>query len=207
MKNRKSTVIQLSTYIFLFLLSLFVVYSCTVYLIVHSSAKSCYGNTNQELLRIKIYGSSTTEEGDTVSGTFSIVDSNGNEIAVIERSWSGPYLSVEFSQCKLNNQYYIFPTRIFGRNRIFDVRNYNRRGTDLSRYYNENGQCMLLGYGSTLKQRKALFKIACYTLKKYMVFDFFNKRSTLSVDLSGCRTGYYYSIGTTDNGDLTIQQL
>lgn len=172
-----------------------------------SCSKKCSGNTTQELLRIKIYGSSYSEQGDTVSGTFSIIDSNGNEMAVIERSWSGSYLSIDFSKCKINNEHYIFPTQITGKTTIFDSKKHKKSGTDLSRYYNENGQCMLLGYGSSLKQRMAMYFISNYTLKKYMVFDLFKKTSSLSVDLSGCKTGLYYSIKSTDKGDLVIQEL
>lgn len=207
MKKRKSILFQFITYLLVFILICGFIYTSYIYLSLYNSVKKCNGNTNQELMRIKIYGSSSTEENNTVSGTFSIIDSNGNEIAVIERSWSGAYLSVDFSECKIGSEYYIFPTRIFGKNRIFDVKKSERKGTDLSRYYNENGQCMLLGHGSSLKQRKAMFNISNYTLGKFLVLDLFKNKTTLSIDLSGCRTGYYYSISSTDNGDLLVQEL
>jgi len=207
MKKRKAVFLKIFTYFILFIFILSCIFASYVYLSVYNSSKKCGGNNGQELLRIKIYGSSSTDEGNTVSGTFSIIDSNGNEIAVIERSWSGAYLSVSFSQSRFNTQFYTFPTRIYGKDRIFDVKKSERKGTDLSRYYNENGQCMLLGYGSTLKQRKAMCKIAYFTLRKYPVFDFFKKTSSLNIDLSGCRTGNYYSISSTENGDLIVQEI
>ncbi len=206
MKN-KTAILRYLFRILLILVFVDLVFSAALYLSLFNSSKHCNGNADQELLRIKIYGSSTTDEGNTVSGTVSIIDSNGNEIAVVERSWSGAYLAVDFSQSRFNNNYYIFPGTIFGKNRIFDIKKSERKGTDLSRYYNENGQCMLLGYGSYLKQRKAMYKIANFTLGKYPVFDFFKKTTTLSLDLSGCRTGHYYSISSTENGDLVVSEL
>lgn len=206
MKN-KTAFLRYAFRIILILIFVNLIFTAGLYLSLFNCSKICYGNENQELLRIKIYGSSSTEEGSTVSGTVSIIDSNGNEIAVVERSWSGAYLSVDFSQSKFNNNYYIFPGTIFGKNRIFDIKKSERKGTDLSRYYNENGQCMLLGYGSYLKQRKAMYRIANFTLGKYPVLDFFKKTTTLSLDLSGCRTGYYYSISSTENGDLVVSEL
>jgi len=207
MKIRKSQIVHFFSYLLILGVIFSAIYTCVVYLMVYDGAKKCYGNTNQELLRIKIYGSSSNTEGNTVSGTFSIIDSNGNEIAVIERSWSGSYLSVDFSQSMINNEYFIFPKRIFGKNKIFDIKESEKKGTDLERYFNENGQCMLLGYGSYLSQRKALYKISRFTLRKYFVFDFFKKTNTLSIDLSGCKTGYYYSISSTENGDLIVQEI
>ena len=48
------------------------------------SAKKIDSFNNTEFLRIKIYGSSSLPDGNTISGTFSIIDSKGAEIAVIK---------------------------------------------------------------------------------------------------------------------------
>ena len=42
---------------------------------------------SEEYLRIKIYGSSYNDDGNTISGNFAIINENGLEIAVVERSW------------------------------------------------------------------------------------------------------------------------
>lgn len=207
MKGNKSSFIGFLIHFITFVLVSYIIFVCGVYLIIYNSSNNCYGNNGQELLRIMIYGSSISDEGNTVSGTFSIIDSNGNEIAVIERSWSGAYLFVDFLQTKINNNYYTFPGTIYGKNRIFEINKNSFKGTDLSRYYNENGQCMLLGYGSSLRERKSLYRIANFTLKKYPFIDFLKKRNSITLDLSGCRTGFYYSISSTENGNLLVQEL
>lgn len=163
-------------------------------------------NINQEFLRIKIYGSSSTGEGNTVSGTFSVIDTNGNEIAVIERSWSGAYLSVEFAQADFNSKYFIFPSRIYGKNRIIEERKERNNGTSLEKYYDDNRQCMLLGYGSTLRDRKNLYILSLFSNNKYKIPDF-GVTSYYTIDLSQCKTNRYYSISCDENGKLTVTEL
>lgn len=167
---------------------------------------SLYQNVPQEFLRIKIYGSSGSENSGTVSGTFSIIDSNGNEIAVIERSWSGSYLSVEFARVSVDGKYFIFPSRIYGKNRIIEERRERSHGTLLEKYYDDYGQCMLLGYGSSLDQRKKLYKIARFATGKYLV-PTFGLVTRFSIDLSSCRPDRYYSISFTESGNYIVEEL
>ena len=134
---------------------IYLIFTCWSYLACWNSAVSLPSNIPQEFLRIKIYGSSSDS---TVSGTFSIIDSNGNEIAVIERSWSGTYLAVEFARIGFNGKYFVFPSRIYGKNRIIEEKRERSHGTLLEKYYDDYGQCMLLGYGSSLQQRKKLYR-------------------------------------------------
>lgn len=163
-------------------------------------------NNNQEYLRVMIYGSSATPEGNTVSGTFSIIDSNGNEIATIERSWSGAYLAVEFVQIYLNGRYYIFPSKIYGKNRIIEDRKERKKGIALEKYYNDYGQCMLLGFGSSLEERKNLYKIAIFATKKYH-FLTFGHTSKYTIDLSACKTNRYYTIACNNKGNLELKEI
>ena len=180
----------------------YIIFTCWSYLACWNSAVTLPSNVPQEFLRIKIYGS----ESDTVSGTFSIIDSNGNEIAVIERSWSGSYLAVEFARVGIDGKYFIFPSRIYGKNRIIEERRERSHGTLLEKYYDDYGQCMLLGYGSTLKQRKLLYKIAAFATGKYKVPSF-ALVTRFSIDLSGCRPDRYYSIRFTEAGSYVIEEL
>ncbi len=189
----------------------FIVFTCWTYLSSWNAATSLPSNIPQEFLRIKIYGSSSEIEGvgstgSTVSGTFSIIDSNGNEIAVIERSWSGSYLAVEFARVGVDGKYFIFPSRIYGKNRIIEERRERSHGTLLEKYYDDYGQCMLLGYGSTLRQRKLLYRIAVFATGKYHVPGF-GLVSRFSIDLSGCRPDRYYSIGFNADGGYIIEEL
>lgn len=185
---------------------IYIIFTSFVYLSCFISSRKVNSNYQQELIRIKIYGSSTSSEGNTVSGVFSIVDSNGNEIAVIERSWKGSYLAIEFAQVHFNNQNFVFPDRIYGKNRINEEKNERKYGTELQKYYNENGQCILLGYGSKLSQRKALFCLSSFATKQYNVVDF-GRISNYTIDLSGCETEKYYSIKKDEYGRITIQKL
>ena len=184
----------------------YVVFTCWAYLSCWNSAVSLYQNVPQEFLRIKIYGSSSDFEGNTVSGTISIIDSNGNEIAVIERSWSGSYLAVEFARVNSNGKYFVFPSRIYGKNRIIEDRRERFHGTLLEKYYDDYNQCMLLGYGSTLRQRKHLYRIAAFATGKYMV-PTFGLVNRFSIDLSGCRPDRYYSISFDENGEFLVEEL
>lgn len=166
-------------------------------------------NIPQEFLRIKIYGSSSdsaSPSDSTVSGSFSIIDSNGNEIAVIERSWSGSYLAIEFARVSTGGKYFIFPSRIYGKNRIIEERSERSHGTLLEKYYDDYGQCMLLGYGSSLKNRRQLYKIAAFATGKYKVPGF-GLVTKFSIDLSGCRPDRFYSISFNEDGSFSVTEL
>lgn len=190
-----------------FSISLFyVLFSLIVYISCYYSSKKVNSNQYQEFLRIKIYGSSSNFEGNTISGTFSIIDSNGNEIAVIERSWKGSYLAVEFAELKINNKQYIFPSRIYGKNQIIEGKSERKYGTRLEKYYNDNNQCMLLGYGSRYSERKALYKLSSFTTKQIPFIDFGNI-SNYTIDLSNCEPDEYYTIRKDYKGNIIIQKL
>lgn len=196
-----------------FLIIVYVVFTCWTYLSCWNSAVSLPSNIPQEFLRIKVYGSSydtdasgTVSSNGSVSGTFAIIDSNGNEIARIERSWSGSYLAVEFARINVDGKRFIFPSRIYGKSRIIEERRERSHGTLLEKYYDDYGQCMLLGYGSSLKQRKQLYKIAAYATGKYPVPGF-GLVTRFSIDLSGCHPERYYSIRFDENENFIVEEL
>ncbi|MCR4735648.1 MAG: hypothetical protein K5829_11650 [Treponema sp.] len=193
-------------YLFPFILISFALYNFIEYAVCYKSIYNLPEVRNEELMRIKIYGSSDNGMGSTVSATFSIIDSNGNEIAVIERSWSGSYLSVEFSQIAMAGKKFLFPARIFGNNQILSSRNKYRKVTSLEKYYNDNSQCMLLGSGSSYEDRKYLYRISRLATKDLPVIDF-GYKNIYTVDLSACKTGVYYSIFQDSFGNLVLEQL
>ncbi len=195
----------------------YVIFTCWSYLACWNAAVSLPSNIPQEFLRIKIYGSSFSSEAAsdrnsnvlgaaTVSGSFSIIDSNGNEIAVIERSWSGSYLAVEFACINVDSKKFIFPSRIYGKNQIIEVKRERTHGTLLEKYYDDYGQCMLLGYGSSLHQRKQLYKISAFATGKYKI-PTFGLGYRFSIDLSGCKPDRYYSISFNKDGEYAIEEL
>ena len=121
--NKKNHFIKIFFTIFTLIVFLFVLSVINYISCLKSSQKlSFYSNNNHEIMRIKIYGSSTSKEGNTISGTFSIINMNGNEIAVIERSWNGSYLGVEFNKIKLNGHKFVFPIKVYGKENIIETK-------------------------------------------------------------------------------------
>lgn len=206
MKKCKTDIANFIGTLFFLIILCFVCYNCYIHLECYSISKKNGQIFGQEYLRFKIYGSSYLADGDTISGTVSLIDLNGNEIAVIERSWSGSYLEVEFSQCQFADNTYFFPNRIYGKDTISQAFTDRQKGTSLEKYYDENGQCMLLGYGSTLRQRQNLYKLARFATGKLPVFAF-GKRNTLLLDLSPCKIETYYSIKRNQFGNLVVEEL
>lgn len=171
--------------------------------------KSCtqmYQPAEQEFLRIRIFGSSSSPDGNTISAEFSITDTNGNEIAAIERSWTGNYLAVEFSEVEFNDNYFLFPSKIYGKERIMQSKPQRNKSTLLEKYYNENHQCMLLGFGSSFEERNMLYKISRFATGNYLVPSF-GHVTTYSLDLSNCRINTWYSIKRTADGNLVIVEI
>lgn len=205
--NKKNHFIKIfftifSLIVFLFVLSVVNYISC-----LKSSQKlSFYSNNNHEIMRIKIYGSSTSKEGNTISGTFSIINMNGNEIAVIERSWNGSYLGVEFNKIKLNGHKFVFPIKVYGKENIIETKKDLKKGTELRKYYSENKECLLLGNDSTKSQRKALYKISLLGMKYLSLMNFYFT-DFCTIDLSECKTNRYYSITCDKNCNLFISEI
>ena len=80
-------------------------------------------------------------------------------------------------------------------------------GTDLEKYYNDNNQCLLSGYGSTLYERQELYKIARFATKKLLIVPPFGHITTYSVDLSECRNDAYYSIQVLSDGKIIVKEI
>ena len=184
---------------------LYILFNFVVIVRCISSFKYLPPATAKECLRIKIYGSSSSSDGNTVSATFSILDSNENEIAVIERSWKGNYLCVEFEKASYKNKSYIFPSRIYGKDRIFEESG-KKGGTSLEKYFDDDAQCMLLGSDSTYKERTSLYNVAIFATHKYPVWNF-SLTQKMTVDLSLCKTDVYYSVIQNENGGLELHEL
>ena len=177
------------------------------YISLYSAASRLKKTSQQEFLRVRIYGSSSSLDGNTISASFSIVDKAGNEIAVIERSWSGNYLAVDFEEAAFKGNYFLFPSRIYGKERILETRKDRKGGTSLEKYYDDNGQCLLLGYNSTLYDRQELYKISRFTNKKLLVVPMFGHTTTYSVDLSNCKNDIYYSIEILSDGQIVVREI
>ncbi|MCR4579368.1 MAG: hypothetical protein K5681_03375 [Treponema sp.] len=201
-----------SQFIIPFIVLLFIsciLFNCFICLKTYTSAArlNCL-QSSHEIMRIKIYGSSysSSAEGNTVSASISIIDSNGNEISAIERSWSGSYLGASFAKISLYGKNFIFPMNIYGKKRIADNSISSSRGTKLEKYYNDDRQCMLLGHGSSYQERKSLYWISVFATKKYPIAQF-SMVDYINLDLSGCKSEVYYSVICDENGNISVLEL
>ena len=100
---------------------IWVLFFCFTFITVWHDCNEMYQPTQQEFLRVKIFGNSTTHDGNTISAEISIVDTNGNEIAAIERSWTGNYLGVEFAEVEFNDNYFLFPKKYTEKNGLWNL--------------------------------------------------------------------------------------
>ena len=192
---------------------IFTLFLC-VFIVFAVRFGSCFGaaeriphTENYEVMRILLYGSSSTESGDTVSAVISLLDTAGNECAVIERSWKGSSLAVDFSSAEFSGKRLLFPQAVYGRESFYERRGFagEKSGTSLAHYYNENGQCMLFGTGTTYENRQDLYRLSRFALSPASFLTAgFSKKYT--ADLSRCETGVYYSIVTDSRGKLEIRR-
>lgn len=181
---KKIFIFSLCLIFVLLLLELVLYFSCLF------SAKKIPASDGQ-LLRIMLYGSSENPEGETVSAHISVLDLQGTEIAVIERSWPKAYLAVDFRKASFLGKSYFFPEVIYGTDSVSVRASVFERhtGSFLDRYYIENGKCLT---GSTGFHKKMLYRF----------YKFSTGRSTVS--LAACDTGCYYGV-FAENGLLTVR--
>lgn len=207
MKNKFNAIKEFIVTVAAMLLFFWVIFVFVSYLSIYHAAGELEQPNQQEYLRVRLYGSSSSPDGNTVSASFSIVDSAGNEIAAIERSWSGNYLSVDFVETSIKGKYFIFPLRIYGKERIMETNKDRHGGTLLEKYYDDNFQCLLPGYGSSLYERQELYKIARFATKKLYIVPAFGHTATYSIDLSECKTELYYSIQILPDGKIVVREI
>ena len=116
-------------------------------------------------------------------------------------------LAVDFEEAAFKGNYFLFPSRIYGKERILETRKDRKGGTSLEKYYDDNGQCLLLGYNSTLYDRQELYKISRFANKKLLVVPMFGHTTTYSVDLSNCKNDIYYSIEILSDGQIVVREI
>ena len=205
--NKSNAIKEFLITVFFMLVFVWVFFIFVSYISIYNASEQLEQPTQQEFLRVKLYGSSSSSDGNTISASFSIVDTAGNEIAVIERSWTGNYLAVDFAETSFKDKFYIFPVRIYGKERILETKKDRHGGTLLEKYYDDNGQCLLLGYGSSLYERQLLYKIARFATRKLVVVPPFGHTTIYSVDLSECKNDVYYSIQILPDGKIVVREI
>ena len=207
MKKKANLSFQVISSLLLIFIILYLLFSVFIFIKAYTAAYSIRDLQNShEIMRVKIYGSSYSSEGDTVSASISIIDSNGNEISTVERSWSGSYLGLVFAKISLYDKSFVFPMTVFGKSRIYQEAPSRFKGTHLEKYYNDFRQCMLLGHGSSNEERCKLYWLSAFATNKYLIPQF-GLVNYISLDLSGCKSEVYYSVIFEANGNISLVEI
>lgn len=160
---------------------------------------------NYEILRIKIYGSSELSNNNTVSANIAILDTDGSECAVIERSWNGYGLAIELNSLVFNDKYFFFPKNIYSVTSYSDTKNLfkNKKVSSLVPYYLENKKCLLLGKGYNCEYKEKLYTMGKFSFSVFAsLFSSFSRKYI--IDLSQCKTGIYYTVTVSSNGNIFL---
>lgn len=159
------------------------------------------------LMRIYLYGSSENQDGSTVSANISILDSSSSEIAVIERSWNGTFLAIDFTTVSFYGKKFYFPQKIYGTDSVYS-KYYpleKKNGSLVSPYYLENKKCLFFGTGYTVEQRSDLYTLAVFSKSPLSyIMPYFSKKIT--VNLSRCQSGKNYGLYLDRFGNLVLSE-
>lgn len=143
-----------------------------------------------------VYGTSP----GTVSCRFGLYDKFGREIAMIERSWNGTELYLDFAKAQFGETVLLFPMRLY-------TDESKGNGIELSHYYKKDGFCQIYSVLGDDEQEKKYFARLCDfaisenknpLLKKYT--------GIATVRLTGYQTGKTATIFTAQNGKVLVLQ-
>ena len=159
-----------------------------------------------QILRVNVLSKSQSFSGSSVSARIAILDMQGNDCAVIERSWNGDYLYLTFRTAEFNGKTFFFPEKIYGSESAVLKKSFgsHKRGTNLLSYYLENNQCFLTGNRSSYLHRKNMFILARFAFSPMAaVASGFSSRYT--VNLSECEPGKDYGVFTGSEDGLVLR--
>ena len=145
-------------------------------------------------VKFRVFGSGE----DSISANFKLYDSEGSEIGAVERSWRDESLIFDFIAVKCGAGTVLFPYRIRGQNNAGAA-----NGTNLIRYYKQNGDCVMYGQRLSEKEQNALNRLYKYAVG---IVPYFPTRygSVVSIELRNCRSGLEYHIISRNNGSLML---
>ena len=187
-------------FLLIFLFLILILFCNSVVLVKGYIASGKISSQNCQLLRIILYGSSDTPDGETVSAKFSLLDQNGNDIAVIGRSWPDSFLAVDFSTSERKGIINYFPEKIYGTDSVISRKHFfiRKSGTNLIPYYMENRKCL---FGISETEQSKMYDAAVFALNPLSFL--YSKKYT--VNLSLCKTAVYYGI-FIENGKLILRK-
>lgn len=143
-----------------------------------------------------IYGTSP----GTVSCRFGLYDNFGREIAMIERSWNGTELYLDFAKAQFGDTVLLFPLRLY-------TDESRGNGIELSHYYLKENFCQIYSTLGDDEQQKRDFARLCAFAKTSGKNPFFvNYTGVATVRLTGYKTGKTATIFTAPNGNVLVLQ-
>ncbi len=158
--------------------------------------------TSYPVMHVLFYGSSP----DTVSARFTILDTDGKEFCIIDRSWNGQSLSVDFTSASFGGKEFLFPLSIRSSKAGYENSARSGGGTFLPKYYLEDGECILLSSRYSSKIRAALKNLCFFAIwQSKRVQSKYSK--IYSLELSGLKTGSGYEIVIDSKGSLKLLQM
>lgn len=169
-------------------------------------AKSLSFPNDLPIMQVIFYGKSEDLGMNTLSARISILDSSGNDVSVIERSWKNDGIEIFFKKTDFSGFSFYFPKHIYGKNYDSFTNSWKIEsgGTNLIPYYMENKKCLLYNPIEKNKLSEELFKTADFSLNRFSVFS--NKyTSDVVIDLSKCEHGKVYSIVINKSGNLVLK--
>ncbi len=197
----RELIIKISAIILLLILStVFILYTIS-YRLCFSAAEKIPAFSSVMQIRFLIFGISE----DTISGKFWFYSSTGSEIAVVERSWSGSSLYIDFASASFSGKTLQFPANIHTNAANWNV---SERGHHLSKYYLKEDGCDLYRFSSK-EQNQAVARLARYALRpdwagKSQSVGGSKHRFRQRVNLAGCESGVYYSVITDSYGNISL---
>ncbi len=199
MKKSREIIVRFISFLALFIFFLTVLVYGFVFVSCFHASKVVPDYAPYPMVRIEFLGRGI----DTVSARFSLFDTSGHEFSVIERSWSGESLGLEFATASFGEKTFSFPVRVYPKG---NFANEKRRGTNLSHYYFDHGKNMFLGTPCTDWQRKAFHTLAVFALWQSSHFES-RFSHTIKIDLSSCQKDHTYDVISDSRGMLTLTEM
>lgn len=171
----------------------------------NEASEYIFASQDYPVMRINLYGSSEDFGIQTFSGSVAILDSAGVEIARIERSWKKDGIELVFRKAVFNGKTFYFPKLIQSLEYDPFSNSWKKSGSssDLTRYYMEDGECLLYNSSGDENIRNSLNIISSYSLS--LLSGLSNGACCdYRIDLTQCEKGKIYTVIMNRNGELLL---
>lgn len=199
MKKSREVIVRFVAFLALFVLGVTAFVYAFMFFSCFWAAKKVPDYAPYPMIRIEFYGSGI----DSVSARFSLFDTSGREFSVIERSWTGETLGLEFATSSFGGKTFSFPLKVYPKGQYA---NEKQGGTNLSYYYLDHGKNMFLGLPCTEEQRRSLYRLTAFALWQSRRFES-RFSHTIKIDLSSCEKGHTYDVISDSRGLLTLSEM